>query len=88
MGTTSVYVEPVALEGWKAQMQSINSECVSNLERIGSIIGSLNSSLDGTAANSFVNSINKFMTTAKDNHQKMSSVESFLDTVVEVMNNH
>lgn len=81
----NVYVEPAALESWKAQMEQINSECIRNLENIEKKINSLDSSMKGASATSLVNSITKFIELSKGNHEKMRNVEIMLDTVVDVM---
>lgn len=81
-----VYVDTNAMSEWQSKMESINNNCISSIEEIESSIRSLNSSLQGSYADSYEESFSSFTKTVKQSHEAMSDFSGFLDSIVNVMN--
>ncbi len=82
-----VYADSDAMSGWKSQMQSVNSNCLDDIEKINSIISSLNDSFQGDFAEAFTESFTDFTNTIKESHSNMKDFSGFLDKIFEIMNN-
>lgn len=82
-----VYVESTSMETWRARMQSVNSNCISDIDNIKSTISSLNDSFQGDYETAFSDSFNKFCDIIKESHNNMKDFSGFLDKIYEVMNN-
>lgn len=81
-----VYVDTSALSDWKAQMETINRDCVTSIEEIENSVKSLNSSFQGSYAESYEESFSSFTNVVKQSHEAMSDFNGFLDSIVNVMN--
>lgn len=82
-----VYVDPTAMIEWKTQMETINKDCISSIEEIDSAITKLNDSFQGDYADKYEESFGAFTKKVKSTHESLRNVESFLDTIVTVMEN-
>ena len=82
-----VYVDPTAMSEWKTQMEKINKDCISSIEEINTAIGNLNDSFQGDYASKYEESFSEFTKQVKASHESLRNVETFLDTVVSVMEN-
>lgn len=82
-----VYVDPSVMSEWKTQMDTINKDCISSIEEIDSAIKKLNDSFQGDYATKYEESFGEFTKKVKSTHESLRNVESFLDTVVNVMSN-
>ena len=82
-----VYVDPAAMSEWKTQMDKINKNCISSIEEIDSAIAKLNDSFQGDYATQYEESFGEFTKKVKSTHESLRNVESFLDTIVNVMQN-
>lgn len=84
---SKVYVDPVALSEWKTQMDVINKDCISTIDEITVAIGRLNDSFQGDYATKYDEAFAQFTKQVKQSHESLRNVETFLDTVVTVMEN-
>lgn len=84
---SKVYVDTDAMSQWKIQMESINKNCIDQIDKIDSAMNSLSSSFQGDYAEKFENSFGQYTKSVRNSHESLRSVEKFLDTIVEVMNN-
>lgn len=82
----TVYVDSNAMNDWKTQMNSINQECVTSIEKIESYIEELNSSFQGSYADLYDDSFSSFTKEVKNSHEAMKDFSGFLDAIVNVMN--
>lgn len=82
-----VYVDPTAMAEWKTQMEKINKDCISSIDEITTAIGNLNESFQGDYASKYEESFGQFTKQVKSSHESLRNVETFLDTVVNVMEN-
>lgn len=82
-----VYVDPAVIGEWKIQMEKINKDCISSIEEINTAIAKLNDSFQGDYATKFEESFGEFTKKVKSSHESLRNIESFLDTVVTVMEN-
>ncbi len=80
-----VYVDPTVMSEWKTQMDKINKDCISSIEEINTAITKLNDSLQGDYADKYEESFGSFTKKVKSTHESLRNVETFLDTVVSVM---
>ena len=84
---TSVYVDFSALNDWKSQMDKINGSALDTLDSFMSSVEDLKGSWCGNSADSFLNSSKTMLNKAKNYHTEMRSVENFLTTVINTMDN-
>lgn len=84
---TNVYVEPSAMQEWKTSMKNINTECITSIDNVDKYIKQLESNFKGDFPTSYIDSFENFAKSVRNSHDSMSNLESFLDTVVEVMEN-
>lgn len=84
---SKVYVDPSAMGEWKTQMEKINKDCISSIEEINTAITKLNDSFQGDYATKYEESFGEFTKKVKSTHESLRNVESFLDTIVNVMEN-
>ena len=84
---TSVYVDFAALNEWRVQMDKINGAALDTLDSFISSVEDLKGSWCGNSADSFLNSTKMMLNKAKNYHNDMRSVENFLATVVNTMDN-
>ena len=82
-----VYVDPVAMSEWKIQMETINKDCIATIEEIDAAITKLNECFKGDYASKYDESFGQFSKQVKASHESLKNVETFLDTVVSVMEN-
>jgi uncharacterized protein YukE len=82
---SKVYVDPIALSDWKTQMDVINKDCISTIEEITTAISRLNDSFQGDYATKYDEAFALFTKQVKESHESLRNVETFLDTVVTVM---
>lgn len=82
-----VYADATVMAEWKTNMDTINQNCIIDIEGIESAIQKLNESLRGDYSEQYEASINNFLKNAKASHEDLRNVENFLDEIVEVMNN-
>lgn len=82
---SKVYVDPLVLSDWKTQMDVINKDCISTIEEITTAIGRLNDSFQGDYATKYDEAFAQFTKQVKESHESLRNVETFLDTVVTVM---
>ena len=82
-----VYVETEAMASWKTEMEKINKNCIDNIDSIVSSMNSLSSSFQGAFADKYDISFENYTKKVKAGHESMRDIESFLDTIVEVMKN-
>lgn len=82
-----VYVDPIVMSEWKGQMDTINKDCISIIEEIDAAISKLNESFKGDYASKYEESFGQFSKQVKASHESLRNVETFLDTVVNVMEN-
>jgi uncharacterized protein YukE len=81
------YVDASVMGEWKTSMDSINVNCLEAIEGIENCLNNLNDSFRGDFASEYSESYSNFLKTVKSSHENLKNVESFLDTVVDVMNN-
>ena len=84
---TSVYVDFATLNEWKSQMDKINASALDTLDSFISSVEDLKGSWCGNSADSFLNSSKTMLNKAKNYHTEMRSVENFLTTVINTMDN-
>lgn len=84
---SQVYADDTVMAEWKLNMDSINENCISDLESIESTIQKLDESLRGDYAEQYESSISNFIKSAKTSHESLRDVENFLDQIVDVMKN-
>jgi uncharacterized protein YukE len=84
---SKVYVDPTVMSEWKTQMETINKDCISSIEEINTAITKLNDSFQGDYATKYEESFGSFTSKVKSSHESLRNVESFLDTIVNVMEN-
>lgn len=84
---TSVYVDFAALNEWRVQMDKINGSALDTLDSFISSVEDLKGSWCGNSADSFLNSSKMMLNKAKNYHTEMRSVENFLTTVINTMDN-
>ena len=84
---SKVYVDPAAMSDWKTQMDKINQDCISSIEEINTAISKLNDSFQGDYATKYEESFGEFTNKVKSSHESLRNVETFLDTIVTVMEN-
>lgn len=84
---SKVYVDPTVMSDWKEQMEKINKDCISSLDSIDSAITELNECFQGDYASKYEESFGQFTKKVKESHESLRNVETFLDTVVSVMQN-
>lgn len=79
---SSAYINSEALMSWKSSMESINSNCLDNLDSFKSDATKLTGSWTGESASSFERQVNACMQVAANMHESMKNIDSFLETVV------
>lgn len=84
---TSVYVDFAALNEWRVQMDKINGSALDTLDSFISSVEDLKGSWCGNSADSFLNSSKTMLNKTKNYHTEMRSVENFLTTVINTMDN-
>lgn len=84
---SQVYADDTVMAEWKLNMDSINENCISDLEGIEGAIKKLDDSLRGDYAEQYESSITNFIKNAKTSHENLRDVENFLDQIVDVMKN-
>lgn len=84
---SSAYVNSEALMSWKSNMESINSQCIDALDSFRSNSGKLMSSWSGKSSDAYDREVNSCMDVAKNMHEAMRDIESFLANVVETARN-
>ena len=62
-----VYVDDTTMTEWKTNMESINQNCITDIEGIETAISKLNENLRGDYAEQYESSITNFLKTAKTN---------------------
>ena len=82
-----VYVDPIVMSEWKVQMETINKDCISSIDEIDAAIAKLNECFKGDYASKYDESFGQFSKQVKASHESLRNVETFLDTVVNVMEN-
>ena len=82
-----VYVDPTVMLEWKSQMDTINKDCINSIDEITSAIAKLNDSFQGDYSSKYEESFGAFTNKVKATHESLRNVETFLDTVVSVMEN-
>lgn len=82
-----VYVKDSVMTEWKLKMDTINQNCITDIEGIESAIQKLNDFLRGDYAEQYESSIKSFLGKVKTSHEDLKNVENFLDEIVEVMQN-
>lgn len=82
-----VYVDSSAMEVWRTKMQSVNSNCIDDINKIRGIIKSLPDSFQGNYEEAFSESFNKFCDIIEESHTNMKDFSGFLDKIYEVMSN-
>lgn len=82
-----VYVDPTVMSEWKTNMEKINKDCISSIDEINTAIAKLNDSFQGDYASEYEESFGQFTKKVKSSHESLRNVESFLDTIVSVMEN-
>ena len=83
----AVYVETEAMASWQTEMEKINKNCIDNIDVIINSMNSLNASFQGEFADKYEESFGNYTVKVKNSHESMRDIESFLDTIVEVMKN-
>lgn len=84
---TSVYVETEALTGWSTKMSEISSAAEEILDQFSKAVADLKDDWQGNSANGFEIATNSCLSAAKNKHNDMGQVESFLLKVVDTMQN-
>jgi uncharacterized protein YukE len=79
---SSAYVNSEALMSWKANMESINSQCIDSLDDFKSSASKLSSGWEGKSAEAFDREITSCVDVAKNMHEAMRDIDGFLETVV------
>lgn len=82
-----VYIDPTVMLEWKTQMETINKDCISSIEDINTAITNLNDFFQGDYATKYEESFGVFAKKVKATHESLRNVETFLDTIVTVMEN-
>ncbi|HAB67447.1 MAG TPA: hypothetical protein DCE23_08780 [Firmicutes bacterium] len=82
-----VLVDSSAMEMWRTKMQSVNSNCVDDIEKIENVIRSLNDSFQGDYESAFAESFTNYCNIIKESHNNMKDFSGFLDKIYEIMNN-
>ena len=82
-----VLVSSEAMSTWRTQMEKVNSDCITDIENITSIINRLNESFTGDYETAFSESFHKFCKSVKESHTNMKDFSAFLDKIYEVMSN-
>lgn len=81
------YVEDTVMNEWKTKMDTINVNCLESIEGIENCLNNLNDSFRGDYASEYSESYLNFIKNVKSSHESLKDVESFLDSVVDVMHN-
>ncbi len=82
---TAVYVETEALTGWSTKMSEINSAAGDILDQFSTAVADLKDDWQGNSANGFETAMNNCLNSAKNKHNDMGQVESFLLKVIDTM---
>lgn len=82
---TAVYVETEALTGWSTKMSEINVAAGAILDQFSSSVTQLKEDWQGNSANGFETAMNNCLNSAKNKHNEMGQVETFLIKVVDTM---
>ncbi len=84
---SSKWVQSEALLDWKSQMGTLNQEAVDVISDITNKIQTLNDSWKGDSAMGFESIMGSTLETIISCHEDMQNLESFLSSVVNVMEN-
>ena len=82
---TSVYVDFSALLDWNSKMDEINTSALNTLDSFLKDVEMLKDSWSGNSANGFLRASNNLIRQAKNYHNDMRNVESFLIKVINTM---
>lgn len=83
----SAYIKTEAMASWKTEMDKINKDCVDNIDNIIKSMNTLNTSFQGEYADKYEQVFGQYSNKVKSSHESMRNLETFLDKIVEVMNN-
>ena len=87
MAENKGYVESEALKSWESQMKSINEQCLADIDTISKQVDSLKDGFKGDYSDSYTEAFNELLSSIKTSHEALSNFSSFLNTVVETVEN-
>lgn len=82
---TSVFVDTDALTIWGNEFKNINNASIENIENFELKVKELGLDFRGNSAESFCSVVSESMIQAKEYHEKMNDISSFLQLVIETM---
>lgn len=85
---SKAYVEDTAMADWKTRIDTINKDCISEIESIEKSMNSLPDVFKGDYAEIYGQSFEEYTKSVKSSHESLQSFENFLDKIVEVMRSH
>lgn len=84
---SSAYINSEALLSWKTHMDSINADCINQLNSFKNDAQKLSGVWDGNASDAYIKRVDEYMNVAKIMHESMKDIERFLENVVNVSKN-
>ena len=87
MGNIEEYVDLEQLEIWKKFLEEYNSQCLQLIDSFVQLSLKLQGIWTGDAASHFDENFQKQLNTAKNHHNELRDVTSFLSTFAEMMKN-
>lgn len=83
----NVYVNSSSLSDWKTKLNTLNSTAVTDVENLSKYSNEISSSFKGDFADSYLEALTEFSSYVKSSHESMEDFDTFLDSIVEIMNN-
>lgn len=84
---SSAYINSETLLSWKSRMDSINADCINQLNSFKNDAQKLSGAWDGTSSDAYVKRVNDCMSVATVMHESMKNIDAFLENVVNVSQN-
>lgn len=83
----NVYVNSSSLSEWETKLNGLNTTAVSDVEKLSEYSNEINSSFKGDFAESYLEALLEFSSYVKSSHESMKDFDTFLNSIVEIMNN-
>ena len=87
MNNLEEYVDLDQLAIWKTTLEEYNSQCLSYIDSFIKLSLRLQAVWSGNAASGFDENFQKQIDTAKEHHNELKDVTTFLNTFAEMMKN-
>ena len=87
MAENKGYIKSESLKRWESQMKGINEKCLGNISTISTQVDSLPDGFKGDYSDKYTEAFNELLSSIKTSHEALSNFSSFLNTVVETVEN-